>query len=104
TKYTNTEKGTSFEKNMYKFQNYLKDFSLIEEQEVANVHLWDSYMIWAAVLGITEEVYKQFKMVDHTYVDKTAFSYNHIVFTNIYEKELTCTSTATCSGRAARVL
>src|SRR5699024_5082430 len=38
TKYTNTEKGTSFEKNMYKFQNYLKDFSLIEEQEVANVH------------------------------------------------------------------
>lgn len=103
TQYTNTEKGTSFEENIYKFQNYLKDFSLIEEQEAANVHLWDSYMIWAAMLGITEEVYKQFKIVDPTYIEQSAFSYNHIVFTNMYAKEVASTSPAAGGGGAASV-
>lgn len=103
TQYTNTEKGTSFEEDIYKFQNYLKDFSLIEEQEAANVHLWDSYMIWAAILGITEEVYKQFKIVDPTYVERTAFSYNHIVFSNMYAKEVASTSPAAGGGGAASV-
>ena len=101
TRYTNTEKGTTFEENVYKFQNYLKDFSLIEEQEAANVYLWDSYMIWAAVLGITEEVYKQFKSVDPTYVEQTAFTYNHIIFTNMFAKEVASTSAAAGGGGAA---
>src|SRR5699024_3028410 len=103
TQYTNTEKGTIFEENVYKFQHYLKDFSLIEEQEAANVHLWDSYMIWAAMLGITEEVYKQFKVVDPTYVEQTAFSYNHIVFTNIFAKEVASTAVAAGGGGAASI-
>lgn len=101
TQYTNTEKGTTFEENVYKFQHYLKDFSLVEEQEAANVHLWDSYMIWAAMLGITEEVYKQFKVVDPSYVEQTAFSYNHIVFTNLFAKEVASTSVAAGGGGAA---
>jgi len=58
-------------------------------------------MIWAAMLGITEEVYKQFKIVDPTYIEQSAFSYNHIVFTNVYAKEVASTSPAAGGGGAA---
>ncbi len=69
-----TELGRDFEGNVYMFMNYLKDYSLLNEHEPANVKLWDEYMIWAALLGITDVVYEQFKVVYPQYEQESSFT------------------------------
>lgn len=54
-----TTKTEQFKDNVYMFENYLNDFSLLNEHEPVNVKLWDELMIWAALLGITTVVYKE---------------------------------------------
>ncbi|WP_300408503.1 DUF2207 domain-containing protein [Lagierella sp.] len=55
-----TPEGEELMSRVIRFRNYLKNFSLLNERESYNVHLWDKYMIWAGFLGITEEVRKEF--------------------------------------------
>src|SRR5699024_9451715 len=100
TQYTNTEKGTSFEKNIYKFQNYLKDFSLIEEQEAANVHLWDSQMIWCSMISITADAYEHIRVGAPSYLDSSGFSYNYTVSTNVDAREVASASPGAGGGGA----
>src|SRR5699024_5026948 len=50
--YETTEQGNKLEEHVYKFVNYLRDYSLLNEHEPINVKLWDELMIWAAVLGV----------------------------------------------------
>ena len=63
-KFTITEIGQELGDNIFKFENYLRDFSLIEERGVSHVALWQELMVWAAYLGIAEEVYEQLKIVN----------------------------------------
>src|SRR5699024_10583988 len=42
-----TEQGTQLEAHVYKYNNYLRDFSLLNEHEPVNVKIWDDIMIWA---------------------------------------------------------
>lgn len=69
-----TEIGREFEGNVYMFMNYLKDYSLLNEHEPVNVKLWDEYMIWAALLGITDVVYEQFKVIYPQYEQESSFT------------------------------
>jgi len=69
-----TEQGHDLEARIYKFINYLRDFSLLNEHEPVNVKIWDDIMIWAAVLGLTDEVYKQFRKLYPAYVDESTYS------------------------------
>src|SRR5699024_10281196 len=66
--------GHGLEARIYKFIKYLRDFSLLNEHEPVNVKIWDDIMIWAAVLGLTDEVYKQFRHLYPAYVDESAYS------------------------------
>lgn len=59
-----TPKGQELGDNIVGFKNYLKDFSLVEEREVSHVVLWQELMVWAAYMGIAEEVYEQLKIVN----------------------------------------
>src|SRR5699024_9762262 len=68
---TNTEQ---FKDNVYMFENYLNDFSLLNEHEPVNVKLWDELMIWAALLGITSVVYKEFKELYPEYEQESAYA------------------------------
>lgn len=56
-----TEKGKETYTNVYAFENYLKDFTLISEREAVEVDLWDQYLIIATIFGIADEVMKEFK-------------------------------------------
>lgn len=69
-----TKKGKQLEDNIYKYVNYLHDFSLLNEHEPINVKLWDNIMIWAAVLGLTEVVYEQFKRLYPKYEVESSYS------------------------------
>src|SRR5699024_8664964 len=66
-----TKAGEEFEKKVYQYVNYLHDFSLLNEHEPIHVNIWDEIMIWAALLGRTEEVTKQFKKLYPNYDKET---------------------------------
>lgn len=44
-------------------KKYLLDYSLIDERRHVEVKLWEEYLIYSNVLGITNKIYKEFKTV-----------------------------------------
>ena len=73
-----TPKGEELEMNIYKYINYLYDFSLLNEHEAINVKIWDNIMIWAGALGLTEVVSKQFEKLYPRYETETVYRGNSI--------------------------
>lgn len=73
-----TQKGERLEENIYKYINYLHDFSLLNEHEAINVKIWDNIMIWAGALGLTEVVSKQFEKLYPRYQAETVYRGNSI--------------------------
>lgn len=71
-----TASGEEIEENIYKYMNYLHDFSLIAEHEAINVKIWDEIMIWAAYLNLTDVVMKQFEKLYPNYIEETKFKNN----------------------------
>ena len=71
--YRLTDSGKELEKNVYKYVNYLHDYSLLHEHEAVNVKLWDEMMIWAAYLNLTSVVMKQFAKIYPQYLEETKF-------------------------------
>ncbi|OKL47938.1 hypothetical protein BSR29_05510 [Boudabousia liubingyangii] len=45
------------------FKNYLAQSTLINEREVAEVHLWKQYLIYGALFDLTKTVYQQLKKI-----------------------------------------
>src|SRR5699024_12078321 len=76
-----TKAGEEFEKKVHQYINYLHDFSLLNEHEPINVNIWDEIMIWAALLGRTKEVTKQFKKLYPNYDKYTIYTSNNV---NLY--------------------
>lgn len=73
-----TSKGEELEEKIYKYINYLYDYSLLNEHEAVNVKIWDNIMIWAAILGLTEVVQKQFEKLYPRYSTETVYRGNSI--------------------------
>ena len=73
-----TTKGEELEERIYKYINYLHDFSLLNEHEAINVKIWDNIMIWAGALGLTEVVSKQFEKLYPRYQAETVYRGNSI--------------------------
>ena len=79
-----TPKGQELGDNIVGFEHYLKDFSLLEERGVSHVVLWQELMIWAAYMGIAEEVYEQLKNVNPQVVSELPYSTQTIIMTNYF--------------------
>lgn len=82
-----------FKEELYRvtgFKNFLLEFSSIEEKQVREVHLWEDYLIFAAVLGLTEKVEKELgrlypefnqnSRLDYTY---TSFATHHFAYMGV---------------------
>lgn len=94
-----TEKGQQLEANVFRYMNYLRHYSLINEHEPVNVKIWDEIMIWAAVLGLTDEVYRQFQGLYPAYQKESAYGYVGISSTVSLSKSLSSAqSYASSSG------
>lgn len=78
------EKGLELYENFIKFKNYLADYSLINERDINEVKLWDSFMIYAAIYGISKEVYKNFTEIYPEYEKMSYFDYYMIANINSY--------------------
>ena len=44
-------------------KKFLEDFSLIDEREIKELTIWDSYLVYATLFGVADKVLKQMKKV-----------------------------------------
>lgn len=58
---TFTPTGMAAAQQLLGFRQYLKDFTIINERQPAEVQLWDDYLVFATLYGIADEVAKEFK-------------------------------------------
>lgn len=71
--YQFTPEGKVVIGNIYRYINYLHDFSLLHEHDAINVKLWDEMMIWASYLNLTTVVMEQFKRMYPNYGIESKF-------------------------------
>lgn len=50
-----TEKAFTFGQEMFKFKNYLENFTLMKERHLPDVHLWEEWLEYAYLFDIPEE-------------------------------------------------
>lgn len=53
-----------------------------------NVKVWDELMIWAALLGLTEVVYKEFKELYPKYEQQSIYTYASISTASAYARRM----------------
>lgn len=80
-----TEEGLVLRDNLVRFYNYLLDYSLLNERSASEVYIWDELMIFAASLGILDEVEKEFTKLYPQYRQESIFINNRgMTFTDYY--------------------
>ena len=95
-----TPSGFRLEENIYKYINYLYDYSLLNENEAVNVKIWDRIMIWAGFLGIAEVVEKQFDKLYPQYRVETVYTGNSIYLATALTQNVSAARTS-ASTRAS---
>ncbi|SDB84443.1 Predicted membrane protein [Pelagirhabdus alkalitolerans] len=83
-----TEKGEELFNHIVQFENYLKDFSLIDERRAKEVALWDDLLIWASLYGIAEQVAEQLKDFHPTYFEESNISYTNLYMMHIFSRNM----------------
>lgn len=64
-------------------KKYLKEYTLIASREAIEVTLFEYYLIFAQLMGITKEVSKNFKDIYPNMIEQSHFSdYDNIIFVN----------------------
>lgn len=58
-----TQTGLDQKEKWKGLKKYMEDFSLLKEKEVPALVLWEKYLVYATVFGISEKVLKQLKIV-----------------------------------------
>lgn len=93
--YVLTREGDILEENIYKYINYLHDYSLLNEHEANNVMIWDQIMIGAALLGLTDVVRKQFKKLYPKYDQETIYSTSSLEHSHSFSNNVSSARTPT---------
>ena len=96
-----SEKGQALGDNIIGFKNYLKDFSLVGEREVSHVKLWQELMVWAAYMGIAEEVYEQLKIVNPQIEYEMPYSPQTVIMTHHFARAIQSTQTSANTSSAS---
>lgn len=71
---TLTQKGTEEKSQLIGLKRYMEDFSMIKDKEVPELVLWEKYLVYATVFGISERVLKQLKIVYPQIADPNYFN------------------------------
>lgn len=77
TKEAFTEKGRQEMMNLFGFQNYLEDFTLMQEREPVEVALWNDYLIIAQLFGMTDKVAETFVKLNPSHFKDSCYHYDN---------------------------
>ena len=62
-------------------KKYLQEYTLINEREAIEVHLFEEYLIYAQMMGIAKEVAKEFKELYPELIEQSSYcTYDNIIF------------------------
>ena len=82
---TATQQMREEAEQIYGLKRYLLDYTLIPDREAPEVHLFESYLVYAQMLGIAKKVAKQFKDLYPDVIEQSNFnSYDTIMFVHTY--------------------
>lgn len=73
-KYEVTDEGKPLQAEIYRFINYLEDFSLVEEREAFEVTIWDNLLMWAALLNLVPVIQEQFNKIYANYLYESVYA------------------------------
>lgn len=74
-----TPEGQLEAQHLVGFRKFLSDFTLTGQRETIEVHLWQDYLIYGALLGIADKVAKQLKDIDPVLFEQT-IGYDYTTF------------------------
>ena len=77
-----TPEGQLETQHLLGFKKYLNDFTLSRQRETIEVHLWQEYLVYGALLGVADKVAKQLKDIDPVLFERTV-GYDYGTFTNV---------------------
>ena len=66
-------------KELYGLKKFLDDFTLIDKREAIEVALFEDYLIFAQILGISKKVASQFKKLYPEVIEQYNYDYNDIL-------------------------
>lgn len=79
-----TEAGKVKAQGVVGFKKYLQDFTIINERQSVEVHLWQDYLSFAALYGIADKVAKELKDINPVAFDELVTldydTYRNVVF------------------------
>jgi len=78
-----TIKGRVFEQKCINFKKYLNDFGSFKKKDIAQVKLWDEYLIYATAFGIADKVLKTLKTADPAYYKANSSHFTRMALTSI---------------------
>lgn len=58
-----TQEGVDESAKWKGLKKYMKEFSLLKEKEVPDIAIWEKFLVYATVFGISDKVLKQLKVV-----------------------------------------
>lgn len=98
-------------REVFGLKNFLQEFTLIDDRGVAEIQLWNNYLIFATLFGIADRVYKEIKHICPDYEKLAGLSMvgedinlsdvifmTHLYSTNMYESAFINSAKSTFSG------
>lgn len=95
-----SQKGEDLQGRIVGFKRYLQEFSLLSERPVQDVALWSDMLIWAAYLGIADQVYQDLAKIYPDFVTELPFDYEQIYWLNTVSQRVALAYAATQANEA----
>ena len=97
TKYTATPELKNEAMKLAGLKKFLLEYTLIPDRQAIEVKLFEDYLIFAQMMGISKQVSKQFKELYPDMIEQTNYgSYDNIIYINY------CSSRGVASANSAR--
>ena len=94
-----SQAGMTEAQHLLGFKKFLQDFTLTGQREAVEVHLWQEYLVYGALLGVADKVAAQLKDIDPVLFEKTV-GYDYGTFNTILYSTNSLARAITVSNRA----
>ena len=94
-----TPEGQLEVQHLVGFRKFLSDFTLTGQRETIEVHLWQDYLVYGALLGIADKVAKQLKDIDPVLFEQT-IGYDYTTFSGALNNLSSLSRAITSANRA----
>lgn len=95
-----TQQGLNEREKWKGLKKYMEDFSLLNEREVTDIEIWEKFLVYATVFGISEKVIKQLKVVYPNFEQLNGNDYTmmYIMMNTNFNRSFTSSVTSSISS------